>query len=323
MAIADDVTQVIGSTPMVRLNSLCDGLPAAVAAKLEFKNPLGSVKDRIGLSMIDDAMKKGLIQPGTTIVEPTSGNTGIALAFVCAARKLKCLLTMPDTASLERRKLLLALGAQLILTPGSEGMPGAIARAKALLSCTADSFMPQQFENPANPAIHRQTTGQEIWRDSEGKVDYLVVGVGTGGTIMGAGLLLKERKPSVKLVAVEPADSPVISQKLQGQPLKPGPHKIQGLGAGFIPEILDVSVIDEVIAVTNDQAFDYARRLSRQEGLFCGISSGAAAFAACQVAGRPENQGKLVVTVLPSTGERYLSTALFADLDAASAGAPA
>jgi cysteine synthase A len=315
MPVASDVTRTIGGTPLVMLNSIASGLPGKVAVKLEYKNPLGSVKDRIGVSMVDEAEKAGKIRRGTTtIIEPTSGNTGIALAFVSAARGYKCILTMPETASVERRKLLAALGAQVVLTPGADGMRGAIAKAKELVESTANGYMPQQFDNPANPKIHRETTGEEIWRDTEGRVDIFVAGVGTGGTITGAGQLLKERKPAVKVVAVEPTDSAVISQKLAGEELKPGPHKIQGIGAGFIPAILDLSIIDEVVQVTNEQAFDYARRMSQEEGLLCGISSGAAVYAAIHLAARAENKDKLIVAILPSTGERYLSTPLFADL---------
>lgn len=317
MAIANDVTEAIGNTPLIRLNRLTSELSpdTIIAAKLESRSPLGSVKDRIGVSMINEAEKAGLITRGkTTLIEPTSGNTGIALAFVAAARKYKLILTMPDTMSLERRKLLAALGAELVLTPGTEGMRGAINKATELAKTTPNAFMPQQFDNPANPKIHRETTAEEIWRDSEGKVDIFIAGVGTGGTITGVGQVLKQRKPGVQIIAVEPADSPVLTQTLKGEPLKPGPHKIQGIGAGFVPGVLDLSVIDEVFQVTNDQALEWGRRLAAEEGLFCGISSGAAAYAAVQVAKRPENKGKTVVIILPSTGERYLSTALFNDI---------
>ncbi len=315
MRIANDLTSLVGNTPMVKLNHLVEGLQATVAVKLESQNPLGSVKDRIGVAMIDEAEKQGLIKPGqSTIVEPTSGNTGIALAFVAAVRRYKLILTMPETMSLERRRLLAALGAELILTPAAGGVSGAIARAREVAEATSGAYMPQQFSNPANPRIHRQTTAEEIWRDTAARVDIFVCGVGTGGTLTGVGQVLKGRKPSVRVVAVEPADSPVISQKLAGQELCPGAHQIQGIGAGFIPDVLDLSLIDEAIAVTNEQAFSWARRAHREEGIFCGISSGAALFAAVELARRPEHRGKLIVAVAPSTGERYLSTALFGDL---------
>lgn len=315
MRIGNDITQLFGNTPLVRLNRMAAGIDATIACKLEFYNPLGSVKDRIGVAMINDAEQQGLIKRGeTTLVEPTSGNTGIALAFVAAARGYKLILTMPETMSLERRKLLLGLGAELALTPGGEGMRGAINRAGEIVSSTPNAYMPQQFNNPANPKVHRETTAEEIWRDTEGKIDIFISGVGTGGTITGVGQVLKQRKPSVRIVAVEPTDSPVISQTLAGHELKPGPHKIQGIGAGFIPGVLDMSVIDEVIQVTNDQAVDTGRRLSKEEGILAGISSGAAVYAAMLVASRPENKGKVVVCILPSTGERYLSTVLFADV---------
>ena len=303
--IYTDITKTIGSTPLVRLDRIAQGLPAAILAKLEMKNPLGSVKDRIGLAMIEAAEAKGLINRDTVIIEPTSGNTGIALAFVCAVRKYHLILTMPETMSIERRKLLKHLGAELVLTPGSEGMKGAINKAKEIVSRTLNAYMPDQFGNPANPEIHRKTTAEEIWQDTDGGVDFLVAGVGTGGTITGVSEAIKERKPSFKSVAVEPADSPVLSGG------KPGPHKIQGIGAGFIPTILNTNIIDEIITVTNDQAFETARALAKIEGILCGISSGAAVMAALRIAGRPENKGKQIVVILPSTGERYLSTDLF------------
>jgi cysteine synthase A len=308
MKIAEDITELIGNTPLVRLRRLTGEGGAKVVLKLEFFNPAHSVKDRIGVSMIDAAEKAGQIGPDTIILEPTSGNTGIALAMVCAARGYKCAFTMPETMSKERRALLRAYGAELILTPGPEGMPGAIAKAEELAKSDARYFVPQQFENPANPAIHRATTAEEIWNDTDGKIDILVSGVGTGGTITGVGQGLKARKPSVKLVAVEPAASPVLSG---GQK---GPHPIQGIGAGFVPAILDTTLIDEIITVENTDAFDIARRAAREEGLLVGISSGAAIWAALQLAARPENSGKLIVVIIPSFGERYLSTALFEGL---------
>ncbi len=308
MSIADNVTQLIGNTPLVRLNRVTEGAAADVVAKLEFFNPGNSVKDRIGVAMIDAAEQAGLIKPDTIILEPTSGNTGIALALVAAARGYRCVLTMPETMSMERRMLLRALGAEIILTPGSEGMPGAIAKAEELAKSDQRYLVPQQFENPANPEIHRKTTAEEVWRDTDGKVDIFVAGVGTGGTITGVAEVIKERKPSAQFVAVEPAASPVLSG---GQK---GPHPIQGLGAGFVPPVLDMELVDEVITVGNEEALDLARRLAREEGLLVGISSGAAVVAALQLARRPENAGKLVVVVLPDLGERYLSTPLFADL---------
>ena len=324
MRIANDVTELIGNTPLVKLNVLTEGLHATIVCKLESHNPLGSVKDRIGVAMVDAAEKAGKIKRGQTVlIEPTSGNTGIALAFVAAVRKYQLILVMPDTASVERRKLMAALGAQLVLTPGAEGMRGAIAKANELLSSTADAFMLQQFDNPANAEIHRKTTAEEIWKDTDGTVDIFIAGVGTGGTITGVGQVLKERKPGVQVIGVEPADSPVLSQKRANQELKPGPHKIQGIGAGFVPSILDMSVIDEVIQVSNDDSFEYGRKLAKEEGLLCGISSGAAICAALQVAKRPENKGKLIVVIMPSTGERYLSTPLFADPTAATTQASA
>lgn len=303
--IFSDITLAIGSTPLVRLNHMGKGLQAEILVKLEFKNPLGSVKDRIGVSMIRAAEAQGRIGKETVIVEPTSGNTGIALAFVCAARKYRLILTMPETMSVERRKLLKHLGAELILTPGTEGMNGAIERAKEILKENPKSFMPNQFENPANPEIHRRTTAEEIWRDTKGRIDILVAGVGTGGTITGIAEVIKGRKPSFQAVAVEPADSPVLSGG------KPGPHKIQGIGAGFIPRVLNGEIIDEVVTVTNDEAFEVARDMARLEGILCGISSGAAVSAALKIARKPDNKDKQIVVILPSTGERYLSTELF------------
>jgi len=298
-------SDTIGFTPLVRLDALSRGLPATILVKLEFRNPLGSVKDRIALSMIEAAEKEGLINNDTAIVEPTSGNTGIGLAFVCAEKNYKLTLTMPETMSLERRKLLTHLGAELVLTPGGEGMKGAISKAVEIVSNTPGAYMPDQFTNPANPEIHRKTTAEEIWLDTEGAVDLLVAGVGTGGTITGVSEVIKTRKPGFKSIAVEPADSPVLSGG------NPGPHKIQGIGAGFVPQVLNTNIIDEIITVTNDQAFEAARNLASMEGILCGISSGAAVWAALTAAGKPENEGKTIVAILPSTGERYLSTPLF------------
>ncbi len=307
--IAANVTELVGNTPLVRLNRVVGDAPATVVAKLEYYNPAKSVKDRIGLSMIEAAEQAGKIGPDTLIVEPTSGNTGIALAMVCAQRGYRLVLTMPDTMSVERRKILRAFGAELVLTPGADGMNGAIAAANRLAEENPNVFIPQQFQNPANPEVHRRTTAEEIWRDTAGKVDILVSGIGTGGTITGVGEVLKERKPSAQVVAVEPAASPVLSG---GQK---GPHKIQGIGAGFVPEVLNTSIYDEVITVTDEDALATARRMATEEGLLVGISSGAATWAALQVAHRPENAGKLIVVIIPSWGERYLSTALFADLE--------
>jgi cysteine synthase len=308
MRIANDVTQLIGNTPLVRLRRLTEGAQAEVAAKLEYYNPAHSVKDRIGVAMIEAAEKAGKIKSDTIILEPTSGNTGIALAFVCAAKGYKLVLTMPETMSKERRVLLKAYGAQLILTPGSEGMPGAIKRAEELAASDPRYFIPQQFQNPANPEIHRKTTAEEIWRDTDGKADILVAGIGTGGTITGVGEVLKARKPAFRCVGVEPDGSPVLSGGSKG------PHLIQGLGAGFVPAVLNTKIYDEMIRVKNDDAFATARRAAREEGLLVGISSGAAIWAAVDVARRTENAGKLIVVIVPSFGERYLSTALFADL---------
>jgi cysteine synthase A len=312
--VYDDITQCIGNTPLIRVRRLTAGLKATVLAKLENFNPLWSVKDRIGVAMIEDAEQKGKVNADTLIVEPTSGNTGIGLAFTCAAKGYKLTVTMPESMSLERRRLLKAFGANLVLTPAEKGMGGAIAEAERIYAEAGGepkAFMPQQFKNPANPEIHRQTTAEEIWKDTNGAADILVAGVGTGGTITGVGEVIKARKPSFKCIAVEPVNSPVITQKMAGQEIKRGPHKIQGIGAGFIPDILNLKVIDEVIQVTDDDSFETARQLARQEGMLCGISCGAAMWAALQVAKRAENAGKTIVVVLPDLGERYLSTALY------------
>src|SRR5881227_53608 len=309
--IFNDITETMGGTPLVRINRLVPPGLGIVLAKCEFFNPLSSVKDRIGVAMIEDAERDGKIDRDTVIVEPTSGNTGIALAFVCAAKGYKLILTMPESMSLERRRLLKALGAQVVLTPAADGMRGAINKAQEILKKHKKSFMPQQFENPANPEIHRKTTAEEIWADTNGQVDILVAGVGTGGTITGVAEVIKPRKPSFKAIAVEPVTSPVIAQTMNHEPLKPGKHKIQGIGAGFVPENLHTNVVDEVIQITDDEAFEWARRLHKEEGLFAGISSGGNMAAAAKVAARPENRGKMIVTVMASIGERYLSTPLF------------
>ena len=321
--IYNNIIETIGRTPLVRLNRVAADVPATLLLKCEFFNPLGSVKDRIGQAMIEDAERRGALKPGTTIIEPTSGNTGIALAFVAAAKGYPLILTMPDTMSLERRVLLAMLGAKLVLTPGAEGMKAAIAKAEQLAREIPNSWIPQQFENPANPEVHQRTTAEEIWQDTDGQVDFLVAAVGTGGTITGCVELIKPRKPEFQAIAVEPKDSPVISQTLAGQPLKPGPHKIQGAGAGFVPKNLHLQdaagqpQIIECVQVSNDDAFAMARRLAKEEGILAGISTGANVWAALEVARRPENQGKTIVTIACSTGERYLSTALAAEARAA------
>jgi len=310
--IKKDITQCVGNTPLVQLRNVTEGCVATVVAKLENLNPLWSVKDRIAKLMIDAAERDGKIKPGVTLIEPTSGNTGIGLGYVCAARGYKLAVTMPESMTIERRRLLKALGAEVILTPAAAGMPGAVRRAEAILAENPGKyFMPQQFKNPANPEVHRKTTAEEIWRDTDGKIDIFVSGVGTGGTITGVSEVIKARKPSYKAIAVEPVNSPVITQKMKGQELKPGRHTIQGLGAGFIPEVLNVKIIDEAVQVKDEDAAETSRKLSTQEGIFCGISSGAAVWAALQVARRPESSGKLIVVILPDLGERYLSTQLY------------
>ncbi len=309
--IYDDMTQTVGNTPLVRVRRVTSGCHATVVAKLESFNPLWSVKDRIGVAMIDAAEAQGRLGEHAVIIEPTSGNTGIGLAFTCAARGYRLIVTMPESMSLERRRLLKAFGAEIVLTPAADGMPGAVRKAEELVKSTVNAYMPQQFKNLANPEVHRRTTAEEIWRDTDGKIDILVSGVGTGGTITGCGEVLKSRKPSVKMIAVEPVNSPVLTQLRRKESLRPGPHKIQGIGAGFIPDVLNTSIIDDVVTVRDEDAFEMARRLAREEGMLCGISCGAAMVAAVQVASKPENAGKLVVVVLPDLGERYLSTPLF------------
>lgn len=309
--VFSDITACIGNTPLVKLKRVTEGCGATVVGKIENMNPLWSVKDRIARSMIDAAERDGKIQDGTVIIEPTSGNTGIGLAYVCAARGYRLMVTMPESMSLERRRMLKALGAELVLTPAAEGMPGAVRKAEQLVAENSHYFMPQQFKNPANPDIHRKTTAEEIWRDTGGEVDIFVAGVGTGGTITGVGETLKAHKPGVQIIAVEPANSPVITQRRAGQELRPGKHTIQGIGAGFIPDVLNVDVIDDVVQVQDEDAMETARQLAKREGLMCGISCGAAAWAALQLARREENRGKLIVVILPDLGERYLSTKLF------------
>lgn len=311
VGIHNDITQCIGGTPLVRLNRISAGCGATIVGKLENFNPLWSVKDRLGRAMIDAAERDGMIGPDTVIIEPTSGNTGIALAYVCAARGYKLMVTMPESMSLERRRLLKAFGVEIILTPAAEGMPGAVRRAEQLVAQNKNYFMPQQFKNPANAEIHRKTTAEEVWKDTGGKVDIFVAGVGTGGTITGVGEVLKKRKSGLKVVAVEPANSPVISQRRAGEELRPGKHTIQGIGAGFIPDVLNVDIIDEVVQVQDEDAMETSRQLAKLEGFMCGISCGAAAWAALQLARRPENKGRMIVVVLPDLGERYLSTKLF------------
>ena len=314
MRVSQNITELVGNTPLVKLNKITDGAAATVLLKLEFFNPASSVKDRIALAMIEDAEARGILHPDSVIVEPTSGNTGIGLAFVCAAKGYRCILTMPETMSVERRLLLRGYGAELVLTPGTEGMRGAIAEAERIAARTPRAFVPQQFKNPANPAVHRRTTAEEIWNDTEGTADIVVAGVGTGGTLSGIAEVWKERKPSFKAIAVEPVESPVITQTREGQTVKPGPHKLQGIGAGFVPDNLDMAIVDEVIQVSTEDSVKWARRCAVEEGILIGLSSGSAVCAALQVAHRPENAGKTIVVVIPSNGERYLSTILFADL---------
>jgi cysteine synthase A len=314
MKIYEHITDLIGFTPLVRMHRVNAGVKADILLKLEFFNPASSVKDRIGVNMIEDAERRGLLNSESVIVEPTSGNTGIALAFACAAKGYRCILAMPESMSIERRMLLRGYGAELVLTPASEGMRGAIAEAERIVASTPGAFMPQQFKNLANPEVHRRTTAEEIWNDTDGKADILIAGVGTGGTITGIAQVLKQRKPSFYTVAVEPKDSPVLTQTKNHQPLKPGPHKIQGIGAGFVPDILDMSLVDEVFQASNEESFAWARRVATEEGILVGISSGAAVMAAVEVGKRPENEGKMIIVIIPSNGERYLSTALFADL---------
>ena len=314
MPIYNNITELVGGTPLVKLNRITDGAAATVLLKLEFFNPASSVKDRIALAMVEDAEARGLLTPDSVIVEPTSGNTGIGLAFVCAAKGYRCILTMPETMSVERRLLLRGYGAELVLTPGTEGMKGAIAEAERIAARTPHAFLAQQFKNPANPAVHRRTTAEELWTDSDGRIDIVVAGVGTGGTLSGIAEVWKERKPGFQAIAVEPVESPVITQTLEGQPVKPGPHKLQGIGAGFIPDNLDMAIVDEVIQVNTEDSIKWARRCGAEEGILAGLSSGSALCAGMQVAHRPENAGKTIVVVIPSNGERYLSTVLFADL---------
>ena len=314
MRVYERITDLVGFTPLVKLQRITDGAPCTVLMKLEFFNPASSVKDRIAVAMLEDAEARGVLHPDSVVIEPTSGNTGIGIAFACAAKGYRCILTMPETMSVERRLLLRGYGAELVLTPGTDGMKGAIAEAERLAARTPRAFVPQQFKNPANPAIHRKTTAEEIWNDTDGTVDILVAGVGTGGTISGVAEVIKERRPSFRAVAVEPVDSPVITQTREGLPLRPGPHKLQGIGAGFVPDNLDMAIVDEVIQVGNEESVQWARRCGREEGILVGISSGSALCAAMQVAHRPENAGKTIVVIIPSNGERYLSTVLFADL---------